>query len=710
MNERIKELTVLTLDGKMHPQENKFTDFDPNYIFLPDHEKAAKRTYDYIMAQEPVLTELNTLTGLLSLNGGIIEGDYMHCEGFKNICELMNGFYCKPVENLSTMEWQHATADYNSVIRIGIKGLIEKINISRQKFCDNAEKLDFLNSLEIVAKALTDWAHKCSRCAYELSERTENGEYRRNLARLSKALERVPENPAENFYEAVLSVVLLFGYDPDSLGTLDRTLSDFYYGDIENGSLTREEAKNILQELFLIIQSNTSHMSGNFTRGGESHFCVGGYNEKGEDIFDDFSMLILEALTDLPTFIPQVSLRWTKKLPFETFYKILKMSVEDQNKRIAFINDEVKIHAATHIAQIPFDVACKYTSVGCNEVAYPGCAFMGTTNTNILRSVENTFKYRTEEISRAESFEEFFEIYKEELFRDIDKMLEYENKFMSIRAKDTSYVTSLLFTDCIENAESFTRGACKYAVAGFGMIGIPNVIDSLTAIKQFVYDTKAFSMRTLAEALKNDWNGFEDMRMLIVNRCEFFGNDSDISNYTAALFADTVYEYTKDKTSLHGYHYIFGNLQGYNPHHEWFGSRTAATPDGRHSGEALKFGLGQGGGYDRNGISSLLKSVAVCDRHGIITGGPSVTNINLDTQLVKNEANLQKTARLLEAYFLNGGSQFQLNYVSPEELKAAKVTPTEYKALRVRVSGFSDFFVRLDSATQDDIIARTVAK
>lgn len=708
MIERIKKLTELTLDGVMRP-EAKTVEFDREDFFLPKHQLSAKRTHDYIMEQAPVITEYQTMTGLLNLTNGQIEGDYMHCQGFRHIDGiLMPYFYNRPVDNLATFEWQHATPDYNKVINIGVNGLIKEIEASIEKYNDDEEKVGFLEALKTVAVTLVEWAHKCSEEAARAALKTTNPEYKKNLENLSKILLRVPENPASNFREAVQFIYILFGYQPDSLGTLDRTLYSFYKNDIENGTLTREDAKIILQELFLMLQSNTPKSPWSFTKGGESHFCIGGYDENGNDIFNDFSMLILEAMTELPTYIPQVSLRWTKKLPFETFLKVLDMSVKDVNNRIAFISDEAKIHAATHIAHIPYEVACKYSSVGCNEVAYPGGFFWGTTNSNILRSVQNTMYNRKDDILKATTWEEFFEIYKSELFHDIDLMLYYDNKFNRIRAKDTSYTAALLFTDCIKTGKSFGKGACRYAVGGAGLIGVPNVIDSLIVIKQFVYDEKAITMNELTDALENNWNGFEDLLTLIKKRGKFFGNDDETSNYVAKLFCDTLYEYTKDKTADYGYHLLFGNLQGYNPHHAIFGSATKATPDGRCDGENLKFGLGQSGAYDREGLSALLNSVAKCDEHKILSGGPSVTNVYLDEQLVKNEDHFPKTAKLLETYFKNGGSQFQLNYVSQEDLKKAKITPEEYKNLRVRVSGFSDFFVNLDENIQDDIIKRTV--
>lgn len=708
MNARIQKLSELTLAGKMNPKMIG-TEFDREDFFLPEHQLQAKRIHDYIMAQEPVLTEYQKLTGLVAVYIGNIVGDYMHRQGGRNTQEkLMGHFYNKPLDNLSTFEWQHATANYNRIIRVGIKGLIEDIEKSKKEHSDDSEKISFLDALKSTADTLIEWAHKCSEEAQKAALTTKNAEYKENLTKLSEALKKVPENPSESFYEAVLSIYILFSYDPDSLGTLDRTLYEFYKNDIEKGIITREEAKELLQELFLMLQANTPKSSDNFTRGGESHFCVGGYDENHNDIFNDFSMLILEAMTELPTFIPQISLRWTKKLPFETFLKVFEMSIGDANNRIAFINDELKIKAATEIAHIPYEVACRYSSVGCNEVAFPGGFVASTTNSNIARSMANTMHNRTEEVMSAKSFDEFFEIYKSELFKDIDQIMHYEDEFMRVRSLDTCYVTSLLFDGCIKNADTFTRGTIKHCLSGPGLIGMTNVIDSLAIIKQFVYDEKIVTMREMTDALKNNWNGYEDLHTLITKKGKFFGNDDEISNYAAKLFADTIYEYTKDKTTFQGYHYIFGNLQGYNEHHKFFGDKMPATPDGRYDGEMLKFGLGQSGAYDREGLTALLNSVAKCDSRGIISGTSSVTNVTLDEQLVKNADNLPKTAKIFETYFQNGGSQFQLNYTSAEDLKKAQITPEEYKNIRVRVSGFSDFFVNLATPMQDDVIKRTV--
>ena len=134
-----------------------------------------------------------------------------------------------------------------------------------------------------------------------------------------------------------------------------------------------------------------------------------------------------------------------------------------------------------------------------------------------------------------------------------------------------------------------------------------------------------------------------------------------------------------------------------------------ATPDGRLSGQAISFGIGQSGGRDRKGLTALLSSISKIDPQAVLTG-PSVTNILIDENLVKNDDSFEKLLLLLEAYFKNGGTHFQLTYVSKEDLLRAKETPECYRNLRVRVSGFSDYFVNLNDALQDEIIKRTSHK
>ena len=297
MNERIKALCELTMAGKMFAEQIP-TKYDEADLLLPKHEMQSKRICEYILNQEPVLTEYSAMTGFFNFDASVV-GDAFRRYGYAGTRKANMLFYRKITDNLSAMEWQHATADYTKILNKGFHGIVGEIEDSMKKHTA-PEKIEYLKALRRVANAMIGWAHKCSERALALSKKVENVQYRKNLEKLSDALTRVPEYAPESFYEAVLSIYLCFSADPDSLGTLDRYLYPFYKKDIESGRLTKEEATEYLQELFLMLQAATKITSTNFTRGGESHFCIGGYLPNGEDGFTELSRLIPISFRALP--------------------------------------------------------------------------------------------------------------------------------------------------------------------------------------------------------------------------------------------------------------------------------------------------------------------------------------------------------------------------------------------------------------------------
>ena len=417
----------------------------------------------------------------------------------------------------------------------------------------------------------------------------------------------------------------------------------------------------------------------------------------------------MESLTELPTWIPQVTLRWTNKTPKEVFRLVLDYERKDPHKRIAFQNDEKRMKCYTEICGFPFEKSVGYTTVGCNEPAFLGAITGSNSKINFARSMETVFHKKSDEIVNVKTFEEFYNIFFGELKSDLETAYEYDNKYNRERAKDINYLSSIFFNGCIEKAKSLTQGAGDVVIASPMCIGITNVIDSLIVVKQFVFDEKMLTMKELIDAIQANWQGYEELRALILKKGDFFGNDTDRSNYVAQKLYQSLYEFLDGKKNLFGYQWLIGDLLGYNEHHKWFGEKTKATPDGRFDGDMLKFGIGQSEGRDKNGLTALLNSIANLDPNGISCGS-TVTNISIDEQLIKNDDNFEKTVDMLETYFKNGGIHFQLTYVSKEDLINAKETPENYGNLRVRVTGFSDYFVKLKESIQDDIIERTTHK
>ena len=702
MNERIRKLTEETVKGNMFVNPVK-TEYDRCDYFLSPVKMSCKRVCEYILNQEPLICEESCFTGVITFDGSV-EGDIFSRAGHKNFSVAGSLFYNKPIDNLVTFEWQHSAGDFGKIINRSLKEIKEDIELSKKNHAEDEKAIEFLETQTDFCNTVIAWAHKCSDRAAATAEKTNNEDYKRNLTNLSKGLKKVPENKAESFFEAVLSLYLCFSFVPDSIGLIDRYLYPYYKSDIEAGVLTEEDAKAYLQELFLMLQSKTPLESSNFYRGGESHFCIGGYLENGEDGFNEFSRLIVDSLMELPTWIPQISLRWTEKTPHEVLRYMLDCERKDPNKRIAFVNDTPRIKGLMKYNNISYEEAVNYTMIGCNELALPGGIVFGFDQMNILRSVENTFFNRSNDIINAESFDDFFNIYKEELFNDLQKTDEICVGLQNIRNRDTNIVSNIFINGCIENAKSISPESAQFLSVGI-LIGLPNVIDSLSVTKQFVFDKKLCSMSELVSAVKSNWEGYEDLRALIMNEGYFFGNDDECSNKIANRLFEALAEWNDTHYYL-GKKRMFGNLVGYNEHHKFFGNSTKATPDGRFDGDMLTFGIGQGGGKDREGLTALLNSVAKCDPYSVLTG-PSVTNIMLDEQLIKKDENFEKLVYMFETYFKMGGTHFQLTYVSKEDLISAQKEPEKYKNLRVRVSGFSDYFVLLNRGLQDDILLRT---
>lgn len=705
MTDRIRKLTDLTLQGKMYVETVK-TEYEDD-ITLTEEQNKVKHLCTYIINQEPKITEYSLLTGNFLFDGTVV-GDAFKRGGHINNQKALDKYYLKPQENLSTMEWQHATADYKKVLEKGIMGIIRDINHSLETHTDPNE-IEFLLGLKKTAACLIKWTEKCVKRVKEFARTVKDREAVKRLKKLENALIHAPKNPPRTFYEAILSIYVCFSADPDSVGTLDRYLTPFYENDIANGTLTQDEAKEYLQELFLMLQACTHISSPHFTRGGESHFCIGGYLPNGKDGFNEVSKLIVEALMELPTYIPQLTLRWTKKTPKEVLYYMMDKERQDPHKRIAFTNDEKRIKCYTEICGIPYERAVSYTTVGCNEPAFLGAITGSTSKGNILKCIETLFHKKSEIIENIDTFEDFYAIFEKELYFDLTKIYAYDDMYNLERSKDINYVSSLFFNDCIENAKSLTQGGGNYVIASPMLMGITNLIDSLCVVKQLVYDEKIITLKDIISAMKANWQGYEDLRLLITKKCNFFGNDDITSNEIANRVYSSFNSYLKNKKNVFGYQFLIGDLLGYNEHHKWFGENTKATPDGRFNGEMLKFGIGQSEGKDKNGLSALLNSIAKCDPYAISCGS-TVTNISIDKTLIENDNNFTKLVDLMEQYFISGGTHFQFTYVSKEDLIKAKSNPENYKNLRVRVTGFSDYFVKLKPGIQDDIIKRTEQK
>ena len=681
--------------------------YSPDDILLSDAGMTAVRLRKYILSQNVSTDTMLRFCGIFRFDGTVM-ADVFHRTGHPHFDEVCGRYYGKPQENLATFEWQHANADFSKLIDCGISQYIAEIDRSLA-VCDSAEKADFLTAMRDTCETIIAWAHKCADTCRTLAL-TSEGVRKKRLLDAADALLQVPEFPARSFREGIQTVYLCFTFLPDSIGLIDRYLLRLYRQDIASGAITKEEAADMIAELFIRICAHTpmqSKWAGD--KGGESHFSIGGTLPDGSDGFNELSELIIDTMMSLPLPRPQVSLRITGKTPFSVVRRVLECAVNDPFMRFALVGDAPRLKGLTDVAKIPWNDAVNYTMVGCNEPALRGEMWFDGCKMNLARSLTNLLSGRADECCSCRDFDGFFALWEEELEHDLNRILYWINGFGRARAKDKNILSSIFIDGCIASGRAVTEGGGRVSVAGIDTVGIICVIDSLSIVKQLVFDEKAVTMRGLIDILRRDWDGDngEELRQYILKRGRFFGNNDELSDGMARRVTDALYRHTKDRTDLFGNHFLIGSISGYNPHHAWFGETTSATPDGRKCGEPFMIGIGQAAGKDRKGLTALLRSVSQMDPHGIIAG-PFVCNVYLEESLVRDDKKFDLTAKVIYRYFMDGGIHVQLNYVPKEELIRAKAHPEAYPTLRVRVTGFSGHFTNLQEEMQDEIIKRTV--
>lgn len=707
MNERIKKLAEWVLTNDLYP-EIVCVENDPFDEKLGEAICTAKRICDFLKVQKISLLPESELIGANRFNPSNCPGDIFTRNGHQAFRQAVARYYKTPQENLSLLEWQHSNADFGKLIRLGLSGYVKEINRSRKNHLGEYEKLRFLAAMEMVIGGIIRRAEQYRDFCIAEAEKCIDPKRKMTLLRMAKNINNVPRDPARSFEEAIQSIYYCFGFLPDSLGRPDQYLYPLYIQGIKEGSLTREHAKELLQELFCKIHRLTALNSPNNDRGAECHFTIGGYTIDHEDGYNELSDLILESLMELPTVRPQLSLRWNKKTPYQVLRKVLDCERKDKLKRIALVNDEPRINGIMDIIGHPWEIAYDYIMVGCNEPAFQGGISLGGNTSNIVRSLINTLNKRRPEIVKCRSYEEFYAIFRQELHHDLEEMLEYNNRFNAVRSGDCNVMSSIFLHGCIERAESATRGGAELARGGGqNFMGGTTLIDSLSIIKQFIYDEKRISWQELLTALDEDWKDAEDLRQTILREGKFFGNNDEDTNAIAQRFHRDIYGFAQGRTDMFGTPLTYGNLTGYNQHFATFGALTQATPDGRVAGAPLTFGSGQSFGKDKDGVTSHLLSVAQMDPTGIMTGN-TIMNLTVDETTLSDDSTFEKMVLMIETYFKAGGLHIQLNHVSREELLAAQQDPESYKSLRVRVSGFSATFVTLTEAMQQNVIDRTV--
>ena len=619
----------------------------------------------------------------------------------------------------------HISLDYKKLLERGISGILAEIDeklAALDQFSDDEDvkrKLSFYESLKLSLDAVLCYADRFKKEAQRLLALESDPSRKRELERLALTLEKVPLQPAETFFEVLQSLLIYYfamrivTCEWISVGRLDYILHEYYERDLAQGLITRKEAAELLQ----VPRIKSAIMTGQ-----SDSFILAGSNADGTPFWNDITYFILDATQELSLRGPQLWFRYAPGQPRELMRRALQ-PIKKGNAQPGFYNDAVAVPAMLR-AGFSLEHSYDYVCCQCVELSPQGrssilSAYYYRNLAKLIEILMNNGKQMIEDdplrpwtlkevpdhISlKFDTFEDFQKAYEEYLRCQLRQHVKDTNEILAAGAKmEINFtISSALLDGCIESGLCALDGGALYNQSFPNFSGQVTAADSLAAIRQYVFEEKKATLEELAQMCKDNFEGNEDVRQYLLNRCPKYGNGDPRADSLVGWIVGII----DDELLKH--RNIFGDVYAA----QQFGftavdrqaTKLAATPDGRLYGEAPSATLGGDLGRERNGITALFNSVTSFD-HTASPGGLNV-NLRISPSILAKDDDLEKMIDLLITYFQNGGMEVQVNCVSKETLIDAQKRPEKYKDLCIRVSGQSLYFVELGIALQNQIISR----
>ncbi len=589
-------------------------------------------------------------------------------------------------------------------------------------------KQEELKAMRICAHALIRFAERHAEKAEELAAAEPDAGRRAELQRIAAICRHVPAHAPRDFWEALqyywfvhLGVTTeLNTWDAYSPGRLDQHLYPFYRRGLDEGTLTREQACELLQCFWIKFNNQpappkvgvTAAESGTYTDFAQIN--IGGLREDGSDGVNEVSFLLLDVVEEMRLLQPSASIQVSKKSP-DSFIKRGGQIIRTGFGQPSIFNADLIVQELVRQGKSVVD-ARNGGSSGCVEVGAFGKENYNLTGYfNLPKALEITLHNgvdprtgrqlgpATGDPRTFRSFDELFAAYETQLRHFVDIKVRGNNVIERLYAHYLpAPFLSLLTDDCIARGKDYHDGGPRYNTSYIQGVGLGTLTDGLSALKFHVFEQKNIGMEELLAALDADFAGAERLRQMLLNRTPRYGNDDDYADSLMRRAFEAYYRAIDGRPNTKGGCYRINLLP--TTCHVYFGAVTGATPDGRHAGRPLSEGVSPVQGADRHGPTAVIRSVAKMDH--VRTGG-TLLNQKLTPHLLKDDVGLDMWTKLVRTYFTLDGHHIQFNVVDAATLRAAKANPEQYRDLIVRVAGYSDYFCNLSEALQDEIIART---
>jgi pyruvate formate-lyase/glycerol dehydratase family glycyl radical enzyme len=633
---------------------------------------------------------------------------------------------------ISNMHLSHNCPGYEKVLTKGLNGVKEEVDKELGKLnlteIEDFKKSQFFKAVNITLEAAIGFAKRYAELASNMVEKETDIQRKAELERIAQTCDWVPANPARSFYEALQSVWLTYivlmieGWGPGlGFGRADQYLYPFYKKDIEEGSITREEACELLALFFIKLNGLTTPFSSVYVRSQPgfamlSNITLGGVIKEGKDAVNELSYLFLDAEKDVRLSNEEIVIRVHKSTPEAFLMKACEVAKLLRGK-LKFVSDESTIQQFLSDGK-PIEYARDYAVTGCFLPVIPARShdyagdFLNlplilelALNNGVSRLTGEQLGPKTGDPRKFKSYDEVWNAYKKQVETQILHLIPARIAYAKVFAEfgQTPFLSSL-YDGCVEKGLDFTNGGtAPYNTYAIWVSGAPNVGDSLAAIKKTVFEDKKITMDRLIAALDKNFEGEEEI-LHILKSAPKFGNDDDyVDSIVSAVLTHASDESAK-YTSVAGAksNLAAGTVTASLP----LGYVVGALPDGRKASEPLsEGGISPYQGRNVSGPTATMMSVAKLN-HLKLTGG-SVLNMRFNPDVLKDDSKIRKFVSLIRTFCETGGYLVQFNVVGSDVLRDAQRYPEKYRDLLVRVATYSAYYVDLPPELQDDLIART---
>jgi len=627
--------------------------------------------------------------------------------------------------------WQgHLVLDHETPLKKGLLAMRREVEQAIERGGHTDDELSFLRSQEIALSGVIAFSERLAAFVGQAAERETDPAKKDILAAMARTTASVPLMPAGSFREAVQSywtvktaVEMAVPFNVHAPGRLDQYFFPYYDKDIREGTITRDEAREILEELLIKVMTHNMRPDSNYQGifgqrfEGSEPVTLGGVTPDGEDATNELTYLILDAADRSKTAL-NIVVRVHEKSPERLLSAVADLHYNGTSS-VSLMNDKISI-AAMERRGFSHTDANDYAITGCVDMCAPGkTGGIGFSALLMARTLDITLRngdaktlvgpvrgvgLKTGDPDTFVSFDEFYNAYVTQataMIRLIVRATHIRDRLYAERLP-APYISAFM-RGCQETRRDVTRGGAVYDLEGIlFMNSIANVVDSLFVIKKLIFEEKAFNFARLIEAVDHNFVGYEDIHRMIMNVDGKWGNGNAESDGLAHDLMGRLFDETyRYRTFKGGPVAPFINSM---TSHTFDGRVSLATPDGRKAARPYAASCNPYN-VDRRGLTGVLRSVAALDFSDVL--GCAV-NVRLHPSAVgKTQEARKKYLALISTYFKLGGQQLQPTVASTEVLRRAQERPEEHRDLIVKVGGYSAYFVDLGREIQDEIISRS---